>query len=82
MEVRIGPRARAVLERNHTFTAELIEALANQNFAAICFIDEPSTAGMLEIKCLGGQEVVVPESAFNTPGVPRRIVNELATRIK
>jgi hypothetical protein len=82
MEVRIGHGAHAVLDRNHAFKERLIEELATQKFANVCFIEEPRSAGGLEIKCLGGEEVVIPESAFNTPGIPARIIDELSTRMK
>jgi len=82
MEVRIGHRAHAVLERNHAFRQRLIEELAEQRFANVCFIEEPGSDGDLEIKCLGGEEVVVPESCFNTPGISGRIIDELSIRMK
>jgi hypothetical protein len=82
MEVRIGHGAHAVLERNHAFKQRLIEELATQKFANICFIEGPAGADSLEIKCLGGDEVVVPESSFSTPGIPARIVDELTARMK
>jgi hypothetical protein len=82
MEVRIGNRAHAVLDRHHAFKARLIEELQTEGFANICFIEEPSTEGVLEIKCLGGREVVVPEAAFNNPATPRAIINDLAMAMK
>jgi hypothetical protein len=82
MEVRIGHRAHVVLDRNHAFKERLIQELATQKFANICFIEGPRSAGGLEIKCLGGDEIVVPESSFNTPGIPARIIDELSIRMK
>jgi hypothetical protein len=82
MEVRIGHRARQVLDRNHAFKDKLIEELATERFANVCFIEEPGRDEGLEIKCLGGEAVVVPESSFNMPGIPRWIIDELSIRIK
>ena len=82
MEVRIGHRAHGVLDRNHAFKEKLIAELTTQNFANVCFIEEPGTDSGLEMKCLGGESGVVPESSFNTPGTPRRIIDELSIRMK
>ncbi len=82
MEVKIGHRAHAVLDRNHQFKAELIEALTTQKFANVCFIEEPGTDGNLEIKCLGGRGVVVPETLFSNPGAPGLILSDLAMGMK
>ncbi len=82
MEVKIGHGAHAVLERNHAFKESLLGELEEQKFANICFIEGPATADSLEIKCLGGDGIVVPESSFATPGIPSRIIDELTARMK
>ncbi len=82
MEVKIGHRAHAVLNRNHEFKRKLIDELTTQQFANLCFIEGPGRDGFLEIKCLGGEGVLIPESSFNSPGTLADIIGGLTLRMK
>jgi hypothetical protein len=82
MEIRIGRGAEQVLDRHPGFKIELLDELKTQQFAYVCFIEEFESKGALEIKCLGGQGIVVPETSFHLPGTLARITTGLASAIK
>lgn len=84
MEIRIGFSAEKVLDRHPGFKTQLLDELKTQRFAYVCFIEEFATPRMpsVEIKCLGGQGLVVPEAAFDLPGTLARITSGLASGIK
>lgn len=84
MEIKIAPRAEQVLDRNPRFKTKLLEELKTQRFAFVCFIDQSGagTNAKLEIRCLGGEGVLVPETAFNSPGTLERITSGLEFSMK
>ena len=84
MEIKIAPSAEMVLDRNPRFKTELLEELKTQRFAYICFIDKmgAGASSKIEIKCLGGEGVLVPETAFNAPGTLERITSGLESGMK
>ncbi|MBM4073521.1 MAG: hypothetical protein FJ271_32050 [Planctomycetes bacterium] len=84
MEIKIAPSAEPVLDRNPRFKTELIEGLKTQRFAYICFISQSGKGAnsKLEIRCLGGDGVLVPETAFDAPGTLERITSGLECSMK
>lgn len=84
MEIKIAPNAEQVLDRNPRFKNELLEELKTQSFAYICFIDQSGRGAnaKLEIRCLGGEGVLVPETAFGAPGTLDRITSGLEFGMK
>lgn len=84
MEIKIAPSAELVLDRNPRFKSELLDELKTQRFAYICFIDRMGAGAnaKLEIRCLGGEGVLVPETAFNAPGTLERITSGLEFSMK
>lgn len=84
MEIRIAAGAERVLDRNPRFKTALLEELRSQRFAYVCFIERTGTeeTSKLEIKCLGGDGILVPEEAFHSPGTLERITTGLEFSMK